>query len=169
MDNEYQEAHRLFLYDEETGAITHRLTRGKATAGMAAGYARKNGYVILNFSGKKFYAHRVIWLMKTGAMPLHTIDHADRDPSNNMWSNLRMANGTQQNGNKGLMKNNKSGARGVRAWRGKWQALIHKNGGAQQYLGCFATKEDAISAYNAAAKDYYGKYFEATSATVGAK
>lgn len=84
-------AHELLAYDPVTGGFTHRVDRGKnRCAGKPAGYVHSSGYVVLSIDGKRYYAHRIAWLMTTGAWPLF-VDHRDGDRSNNRFANLRNA------------------------------------------------------------------------------
>lgn len=69
----------------------------------------------------------------------HTVDHIDRDPTNNRRSNLRYATPKQQLQNRGF--------KGVsQIYNGKWQARIVIDGKRKQ-LGCFSTREEAEEAY----------------------
>lgn len=83
-------------------------------------------------------------------MPVE-IDHIDRDPSNNRWINLRAATRELNNQNKGLNKNNKTGVKGVRKKRDKYEAKIMRNG-IHVRLGLFDSAEEAAVAYINAAK-----------------
>jgi hypothetical protein len=99
--------------------------------------------------------HRVIMQATTGQF----IDHIDGDGLNNRRSNLRFATLSQNQGNRRLSKNNKSGYKGV-SWNNhsrKWLAQIviqNKN----IYLGLFDSIEDARVAYAEAAKRYFGDF-----------
>ncbi len=75
-----------------------------------------------------------------------SIDHVDRDPSNNTHENLRFATLSSQNWNTGLRKDNTSRLKGVHADGNKWIASIGLDG-KQKYLGTYKTKEAAYAAY----------------------
>ena len=59
------------------------------------------GYAVLNFKGKMYAQHRIIWEMFNGPIPKGlTIDHIDRNKQNNLISNLRLADIYLQNANR---------------------------------------------------------------------
>jgi hypothetical protein len=102
--------------------------------------------------------HRIIWKMMTGDDPSDTVDHKNNDPRDNRWSNLRIANETQQKWNRGLQSNNKSGYRGVSLhMNGRYQARIN-DGRTYKHLGLFDTPKEASEAYQAAARMLHGEF-----------
>ena len=62
---------------------------------------------------KKLLLHHFVYIIKTKTEPSLTIDHIDRNPANNCFSNLRLATIQQQNRHQGKRKNNTSGYIGV--------------------------------------------------------
>jgi hypothetical protein len=75
--------------------------------------------------------------------------------SNNRWSNLREATGTQNQANK-----TSKGAvpmKGVCEFRGRYLARIQVNG-RKIHLGGFANPEEAHEAYARAANDAFGEF-----------
>jgi hypothetical protein len=105
--------------------------------------------------------HRVILSRILGRPLLRSelVDHEDLNPLNNRRDNLRLANGTQNNINKLIQRNNTSGFRGVsfRKDNGKWTARIAANG-KTKFLGNFRTREEAAKAYLDAAPEYHGEF-----------
>ena len=99
--------------------------------------------------------HYVILEKKKGFI----IDHIDRNGLNNQQNNLRYATIQQNNINRGIYKNNKSGIRGVYWHKGveKWAACIRKNR-KSFHLGLFNNIKEASIAYEEAAKNYFGKF-----------
>lgn len=85
------------------------------------------------------------------------VDHINRDPWDNRLCNLRIATDTQNNRNRGVYKNNKSGYKGVSLDGSMYRAVIH-SGGRQISRSGFTTPEQAASAYNDMAKEHFGKY-----------
>lgn len=160
-------------YDRDTGTLTWRdrpgddhQTKAWRTkyAGKVAGSAIRSGYIEIAFSlggGRRVrtYAHRVAWLIATGAWPAACIDHIDGDRTNNRLSNLRQATLAQNAWNTGARSWSKSGIKGV-SWessRQKWFASIVVNR-KQIALGRFDTKEQASAAYAEAARKYHGDF-----------
>jgi hypothetical protein len=87
------------------------------------------------------------------------VDHIDNDRQNNKLINLRFATPQQNQQNRSINKNNKSGTKGV-SWnkqRNKWTAQIRING-KLIHLGSFLNKEDAINIRIQRAKNEFGEF-----------
>lgn len=147
----------------ETGALTWMVSRGPVKVGDIAGCVHKTRadrpYWQIKIDQRLYPSHCIIWLWMTGSWPNHEIDHKDVDGTNNAWSNLRLATPRQNKANTKIRKNNTSGYRGVTfdKSRGKWQAKI-SHFGKTINLGRFGAKEDAVSAYEAAALEAFGEF-----------
>jgi hypothetical protein len=126
--------------------------------GAAAGKTRKDGYVVIKVEGKYFYAHQLVFLVMTGAVP-ELIDHKNRDRSDNRFENLRAATPTQSNANTAKRTGATSTLKGVHwaATHMLWRARI-KVAGKYRSLGYFKTEQEAHEAYKAAAKDAFGEF-----------
>lgn len=118
-------------------------------------FAGKEAFTRLNRWGHRVgslfdvnhFAHRVIWLMQTGAWPEQHIDHINGIGSDNRFINLRAATPSENQRNKGRNSRNTSGVNGV-TWRSrerKWIAQIRVDGG-HKHLGSFDKLEDAAAA-----------------------
>jgi hypothetical protein len=121
--------------------------------------------------GRQYYAatnaprragkQRRIWLHRLvlGTSPGTEIDHKNGDGLDNRRANLRRATRTQNNGNSRLRLNSKSKLKGVHFYkaRHKWCARIQVNG-CGKYLGEFATREEAATAYDRAARELFGEF-----------
>jgi len=86
-------------------------------------------------------------------------DHINRDKLDNRRNNLRIVSNAENQMNKNLQKNNRSGVRGI-CWYGKydkWQTRIGF-GGKKMFLGYFSNIKDAIEIYNTTSKKLYGKF-----------
>ncbi len=75
-----------------------------------------------------------------------TIDHRDRDQTNNTLENLRFATAISQSWNRGLSKNNKTGLKGVHARGNRWRSVVSV-GGKKKCLGTSNTKKEAYALY----------------------
>ena len=156
-----ERAMELLHYSPVTGVFTWLQNRsgGGAKAGKVAGSIGGSGRRYIDVDGKKYAAHRLAFLMVTGQWPNKLVDHIDRDPLNNAWSNLREATHAQNSQNCEMRARNRSGYRGVSFHKssGKWTASIKANG-VLKHLGSFNTKKDAAEAYYAASRELHGEF-----------
>jgi hypothetical protein len=163
-----EQALQLFSVCPNTGDLLWRVApNSRAVAGQRAGTITKNGYVRieLTIEGKRccVMAHRLVWLLHTGAWPSADIDHRDNCRRNNKITNLRQATNSQNQCNTKLRRNNSSGHKGI-TWNIKEQKWVVTmgHGGKPGYIGIFNKKEDAIAARLAAEKaspnaEYYAQ------------
>jgi hypothetical protein len=148
----YEEAHALFVYDPETGLLTNRVSRryGQIAAGTEIGCLHHTGYVVLSVGKKQHRAHRVAWLLGTGAWPTGSIDHINGVKDDNRLVNLRDADSTTQQRNQGLNKDNKSGLAGVFILKsGRVRATINYEG-RRHVLGTYLDYFEAVCARKSA-------------------
>lgn len=97
---------------------------------MIAGSETKGGYIEIGIDGRRYLAHRLVWLYLHGYLPEHEIDHKDRVRSHNWEGNLRESTHHCNTKNASKSINNKSGITGV-YWHktaGKWAASIMVDG-----------------------------------------
>jgi hypothetical protein len=113
-----------------------------------------NGHKRGIIDGQMVYSHRVIWKWMTGEEPPE-IDHVDRVPTNNRWTNLRAATRGLNSRNMPRRSDNISGVVGVHfdKRRKYWIAQISVRG-RETHLGVYPTKEPAAAARKAA-EDIY--------------
>ena len=155
------EIRQLFHYDPHTGVLTQKnrdrgwfctdydfiawnRRYGDKEAGSIRSQANGHQCRVIHIKRKRYYAHRIIWTYMTGLEPPKQIDHINGDATDNRWQNLR--DGTKSNRlNLCKYKNNKSGVTGVHRHKGKWRAVVSKDGEVYR-LGSFESLSDAEAA-----------------------
>lgn len=120
-------------------------------------YAGKH-YAVSNTKGKQVRLHRII----LGVLPHQQVDHINGNGLNNLRSNLRICEPSDNYKNRKLGKNNTTGYKGVipvLSKKGvvKFQAAIYVNN-KKKHLGTYDTAKDAAKAYNAGAIQYHGDF-----------
>lgn len=78
-----------------------------------AGFITAKGYWRLRFNNKAYLVHRIICELNSMPVAGLTVDHIDRNSLNNNLDNLRIVDHSVNCRNKGVPKNNTSGAVGV--------------------------------------------------------
>ena len=124
-------------------------------------WVNSNGYALRTVwdHGRSYHIrmHREIIHIPEGLIT----DHINGDKLDNRKENLRTCNKSENAANSKKFTTNKSGLRGVSWFSGysikKWRAVITVNT-RQIHLGLFSTREDAATAYENAAKKYFGEY-----------
>lgn len=125
-------------------------------AGKIAGALNRKGYRDIHLAGRRFSAHRLVWLLETGALPTE-IDHKNGLRCDNRFSNLREVTRRENCQNRKVMADNKSGLKGVWSHEGRWQAAICVDG-KRIHLGSYDDAESAHRAYTAAASRHFGAF-----------
>jgi hypothetical protein len=124
------------------------------------GWIEKIGYWAVKHRGRKYWAHRVCYLLYYSVDPVDSeVDHIDGNGLNNNPSNLRLASQSTNQANQKLRSQNSSGYKGVtwKASRNKWCAQLTHNK-CYLYLGLFDSPELAAKAYDRAATEMFGAY-----------
>lgn len=170
---------QLLRYDPDTGKLFWKqralslfhgngsVNARRACATWNARYAGREafttkthqGYLSGMVFGVPLRAHRVIWAIQTGAWPAEMVDHADGQPGNNKWVNLRAATRRENARNAKKGTHNTSGIKGV-SWRKdekKWRAQI-RFGGRTVDLGRFESIDAAARAYAEASAQLHGQF-----------
>lgn len=159
---------QLLRYEPDTGklywrerpeemfpTIHHAVTWNKRFSGKEAISAPNgNGYLQGRLLGRKVLAHRVAWCLSYGEWP-DTIDHANKDRSDNRLRNLRSVTRAENNKNLSRRKTNKSGVTGVLWYKrdSVWQARI-RIGGKDVHLGYFKCIAEAALARHKAERTH---------------
>jgi hypothetical protein len=122
----------------------------------AAGWQDKDGYLVLYLNGKNIRLNRLVWMYFKGDTEAE-IDHIDGDRLNNELHNLREASRTENNINRSIHADNKSGFKGVVEYEGKFKAYT-KVDGMTKNLGTFNTAKEASNAYEAFTSEIHGDF-----------
>ncbi len=153
----------IFDYNPDTGDLIRKVRTGpNSKVGDKAGFQdRKDGYVEVKVRGRRYLAHRVIWMMVHGRWPYPQLDHIDRNPSNNKLSNLREVTKMQNMCNRGRPMNSARPYRGVDVIQCKLKNRYSAKINAMKrsyYLGTFDCPIAAAKAYDRAAKEKFGDF-----------
>lgn len=147
-------------YDSDTGFFTWIKPRPKIQVGTRAGFSHHKGYRRIEFCGQGYAEHRLAWFYVHKEWPFGLIDHINGNKSDNRIINLRIATNGQNRANSKTYA--ASGYKGVtfKKWikNKPWQAAITHNKKVN-YIGCFATPEEAHQAYCETAKKLHGEFF----------
>ena len=149
----------LVSYNAETGDFTYNMARSPIRVGDIANSRDKDGYIVIMIDGRRYKAHRLVWLYEYGRWPPDQLDHINGITSDNRLINLREASHLENMRNRGKPRTNTSGLKGAcfHKNRNYWIAQI-KNNGKNIHLGCFDSAEEAHAAYRNAAQKIFGEF-----------
>jgi hypothetical protein len=153
-----KELKEYYEYLPETGELVLKKARcladkqkvGKPIGSLGGPNRRKTW--MIKHKGKSYYISRIAWFLMTGTDPgLLLVDHKNRNSQDNKWSNLRLANETENNYNKifvGYCKRKDNGLYRVRVTLDQKRITI----------GNFKTEEEAKKAAINAQKVFYQEF-----------
>jgi hypothetical protein len=153
----------VLSYDKMTGLFTWKYRENVPPevntrwAGKLAGKITDD-YVSICVDGQLFGAHVLAWFYVTGEWP-ETVDHKNLKHNDNKFKNLRAASYGQQNVNRRIRKDNKSGHKGVR-WRESrhsWQVRITINS-KEINLGSYKNYDEACAVFDKVYKETWGEF-----------
>jgi hypothetical protein len=137
---DFETAKRLFYYSPATGELIWKVNvGGNGKTGNVAGCINRQGYRVIRVYGKRYQAHRIVYLLHYNAWPLDCIDHINSNRGDNRIGNLRVINHTLNSRRQKKRIDNTSGFTGVRynLKDNRYIARIKVNN-KTLYLGCFA-------------------------------
>ena len=148
----YQKCARMMVYDEDTGVLNYKSEYINGNRSNPVGYRqyRHTGKpkrisvgVCINNKKKTLAAHRIAWFIYTnGNLPKNEVDHLNRNPFDNRWSNLSDVTSRQQKENRS--DQSKYGV-GVQKVCGRYRSEVTINK-KKRYLGTFDTPKEAVEA-----------------------
>jgi len=145
----FEEASRIFEYNEETGKLYWKeRVHKRIRVGQECGRLTDHGYRKVRAYGTEYYVHRIVWLIKTGEWPKNQIDHINHVRDDNRYHNLRDVS-CQQNVHNTYHSGIHKASRG-----NTYSANIAVNG-RRLYLGNFPSAEIAQQAYMNAKEKYH--------------
>jgi len=127
-------------------------------AGSEAGTLGGEGYRYVQFKGKAYREHRLVYLLVKGRLP-ESIDHINGIRHDNRIENLRSCTSRENNRNRKISPKNKSGVKGV-YWeeeRSKWCARL-RTGKKRINLGRFDSLEEAKRSIKVAREKYHKEF-----------
>ena len=152
-----KEVRARLIFDEVRGVLMWRNNQryGRHAEGCEAGAVDSSGYKRFVFNGRRYLAHRVIWLHHYGEWPDGYIDHLNGVKTDNRISNLRSVTKSQNTLNSKLRSDNSSGVIGVH-YRSECDLYVACIGINKQKicLGYYRSLEDAAAARKAAETRY---------------
>jgi hypothetical protein len=144
----------LFYYKD--GVLFRKKSLSKGKADKPIGWKENNGYWATNVYGVRYRVHRLVWQFHYGDCPA-ILDHIDGNKDNNAIENLRLATKSQNNANRGAVRTNKLGLKGVCLDGKKYKSSIKVNG-RSQHIGYYDNPLDAHIAYCQKAKELHGEF-----------
>ena len=141
---------QLFTLNGETGELMWNTRLGNPrfnskNAGKIAGTV-VNGYIQIRLSRVAYYAHQIVFKMKTG-LDVPEVDHKNGNGLDNRPCNLIDGSNSVNAKNKRRISTNTSGVMGVYSVGHKWQAKM-----SGKSLGMFSSFDEAVAARKEAEK-----------------
>jgi hypothetical protein len=146
------------IFEYCDGNLYQKQQRGSSKQGAKVGWIEKNGYVATDVNNIRYKVHRLIYQYHFGFCP-EFLDHIDCDKTNNKIENLRPATVFENNRNRKVTLQNKSGLKGA-FWdkqHKKWKASIKINN-KSIHLGHFENSLDAHLAYKKESLKIHGEF-----------
>jgi hypothetical protein len=133
----------------------------KVVVGREAGNDTGRRDVRISIDGVLYQGHRLAFAWMTGEQPPQNLDHRDLNTRNNAWENIRPATHSTNGANRPVQVNNLStGVKGVYHYPDRkkpWLARLQCRG-ALRLNRFFATQDEAVAAYRAAALEWFGEF-----------
>jgi hypothetical protein len=147
-------------FDYNDGKLYWKINTNKSKnlIGKVAGCKNSGEYGVVNLDCKSYSIHKVVYCMFHAEMPI-VVDHINGIYGDHRIENLRAADHTTNNYNKGFQKNNTSGVKGLtwskqaKMWHG---SISYKR--KVKSLGYFKNKEDGAEFVSLARDMLHGSF-----------
>jgi len=154
-----QEELKYYLnYDPDTGYFTWRISNSNRSpvGSIIHNVCKNTGYVKIGLLGKRYQAHRLVWLYMFGKFPEKDIDHINNNRKDNRLCNLRECTRSENNYNRSPDKEKPSntGLKGI-SYNKKWRRFdcgIKASNIRERksfYVRDYTSKEEALHAAEA--------------------
>lgn len=142
---------QVLSIDPETGVIRWAARNSnRVKVGDLAGTVGPEGYLMVRIDGRRYFAHRIVWLWVHGEWPRALIDHVNCQRLDNRIANLREADRIGNGQNRRNPPANKKSCQLLGATfdkrRCRWAARITVNS-RRKHIGYYASAEEAHAAY----------------------
>ena len=137
----------VLRYYPDTGIFIWKVSSRRRRSGSEAGSLRHDGRVLIATDNQRFLRSRLAWLYMEGYFPENEVDHINRMPRDDRWSNLRHVSRQCNMRNAKKQCNNTSGVTGVDFHKEtkKWRSMIAVNG-KRFHIGYFGDFNEAVLA-----------------------
>ena len=134
----------MLTYDPEQGKVFWKEGYGGRYSGMEAGYLHDAniGRYKVKYKNKRYFRSRLAWVIYYGKEPENMIDHINGDQADDRVCNLRDVTQSENQLNRRMSKNNKTGFTGVSNGHGGKFVASYRS----KVLGYFDTLEKAVLA-----------------------
>ena len=148
-----EDLQKYLQYNSNSGIFSWiKKTGAKAVVDKFAGRSDKDGYIVIQFKQKKYFAHRLAWLFAHGEWPKNCIDHVNGIRSDHRIENLRDVSKRENSSNKQSNRSGKLQGCSYSKNAKKWHSRIWINN-KNKHLGYFYTEIEAHNAYNKFCKE----------------
>ncbi len=153
-----EECKNRFDYNKENGLLTNKTHWHASKVGKPAGYiCSRLGRRRVNIKGKMYFHYHLIWLIENGELPSDSLDHINRDKTDDRISNLRLANHSENMRNKTACGACKYLGVAKETGRDTYRAMIRIEG-KNKYLGSSKDPKEAALMYDSAARKHHGEF-----------
>jgi hypothetical protein len=144
-------------FEYKDGELYWKKDKNGSRVGKIAG-SKTFRYRTIKFNGKNYLLSRIVFFMFNGYYPKN-VDHIDGDTWNNKIENLRPASPAENNRNRKIATNNKTGVKGLSFCNQlkRYKAQITKNY-KQIHLGYYNDIELAELVIDMAREKYHGSF-----------